>query len=209
MVLRARFHPAVEQSAGDGAVPDGAAAGEVPELDSGAGTGVATGGNTGAGSGPAAPPPPPPPPPPGMLLEKLQAAGGGGGGGGADTRGALMSALNRGSDVTSGLRKVTADMKTKNQKDRSGAPLQPPARNLHADMPCRSARVAVVPASAIRGAFAHATVHPCQLTPRTRCTCNCRSVQHKRIRVRASSDAPRAAPEPVYTGTVPPSSPQG
>lgn len=68
-----------------------------------------------------------------MLLEKLQAAGGGGGG--ADTRGALMSALNRGSDVTSGLRKVTADMKTKNQKDRSGVPPHPAARAFHADMP--------------------------------------------------------------------------
>eukprot|EP00892_Ulva_mutabilis_P003801 jgi/Ulvmu1/1793/UM119_0011.1 len=85
-----------------------------------------------AGSGPAPPPPPPPPPPPGMLLEKVKAAGGGGGTG-DDSRGALMSALNRGANVTSGLRKVTDDMKTKNQKNRPGvvkaaaAPTKPSA----------------------------------------------------------------------------------
>ena len=32
-----------------------------------------------------------------------------------------MAALNRGSEVTSGLKKVTADMKTKNRTDRTGA----------------------------------------------------------------------------------------
>ena len=31
-----------------------------------------------------------------------------------------MAALNRGSEVTSGLKKVTADMKTKNRADRTG-----------------------------------------------------------------------------------------
>lgn len=31
-----------------------------------------------------------------------------------------MAALNRGSDVTTGLKKVTADMKTKNRTDRTG-----------------------------------------------------------------------------------------
>ncbi|CAI5535254.1 unnamed protein product [Closterium sp. Naga37s-1] len=64
------------------------------------------------------PPPrgaPPPPPPP-----AASAGGGGGGGGGADMS-KVFSELNKGEAVTSGLRKVTADMKTKNRADRSGA----------------------------------------------------------------------------------------
>lgn len=59
-----------------------------------------------------APPPPPPPPKAGIFFETKAAPSGG-----DDPRAGLMNALNRGSDVTSGLRKVTADMKTKNQKD--------------------------------------------------------------------------------------------
>ncbi|CAI5519329.1 unnamed protein product [Closterium sp. Naga37s-1] len=64
------------------------------------------------------PPPrgaPPPPPPP-----AASAGGGGGGGGGADMS-KVFSELNKGEAVTAGLRKVTADMKTKNRADRSGA----------------------------------------------------------------------------------------
>ncbi|CAI5944064.1 unnamed protein product [Closterium sp. NIES-64] len=64
------------------------------------------------------PPPrgaPPPPPPP-----AASAGGGGGGGGGADMS-KVFSELNKGEAVTAGLRKVTADMKTKNRTDRSGA----------------------------------------------------------------------------------------
>ncbi|GJP53057.1 hypothetical protein CLOM_g12195 [Closterium sp. NIES-68] len=65
--------------------------------------------------GPPPPPPPmaPPPPPP-------AAASGGGGGGGSDMS-KVFSELNKGEAVTAGLRKVTADMKTKNRADRSGA----------------------------------------------------------------------------------------
>eukprot|EP00878_Enallax_costatus_P031269 GHUV01034183.1.p1 GENE.GHUV01034183.1~~GHUV01034183.1.p1 ORF type:complete len:432 (+),score=154.97 GHUV01034183.1:2250-3545(+) len=78
---------------------------------------------------PKGPPPPAPPPPPGlkdMLLKERPGAaaavsngnsnGGPGGAGMAD----LLAALNKGSAVTSGLRKVTDDMKAKNRTDRSG-----------------------------------------------------------------------------------------
>lgn len=70
-------------------------------------------------SAPAAGPPPPvapPPPPPGSLTQPAAPKGGGGGG---------MSAVfgeltGKGDGVTSGLKKVTADMKSKNRKDKSG-----------------------------------------------------------------------------------------
>lgn len=48
-----------------------------------------------------------------------------------------MASLNRGADVTSGLRKVTADMKTKNRADRTGAAR---AQALSANHKCHVAR---------------------------------------------------------------------
>jgi adenylyl cyclase-associated protein len=80
----------------------------------------------------AGPPPPPPPPPPGgppsasaLLSERKSgqppasappAAAAAGGG-----MSAVLASLNRGTAVTSGLRKVTDDMKAKNRADRPGA----------------------------------------------------------------------------------------
>lgn len=80
--------------------------------------------------GPAPPPPPPPPPPPGSLIERRPAAAAAGangsngsanGGGGAMA--ALLADISKGAAVTSGLRKVTDDMKTKNRAptERTGA----------------------------------------------------------------------------------------
>ncbi len=62
-------------------------------------------------SGSDVPPPPGPPPPPPVTVSS--------GSGDADTRGALFAALNKGEAVTSGLKKVTDDMKTKNRADRT------------------------------------------------------------------------------------------
>lgn len=60
-------------------------------------------------------PAPPPPPPPGFFDEPRAAPAAGGG------MSALMGELNQGSGVTTGLKKVTDDMKTKNRTDKSGA----------------------------------------------------------------------------------------
>lgn len=54
--------------------------------------------------GPAAPPPPPPPPPP-EISDDVSA-------GSSDQRSGLLAELNKGEDVTRGLKKVTADMQT-------------------------------------------------------------------------------------------------
>ncbi|XP_076457200.1 adenylyl cyclase-associated protein 1-like isoform X3 [Babylonia areolata] len=66
-----------------------------------------------AGGPPPPPPPGPPPPPPPMAPSE--------GGGAEDARAALFADLNKGEGVTSGLRKVTDDMKThKNPALRQG-----------------------------------------------------------------------------------------
>ncbi|XP_071804577.1 adenylyl cyclase-associated protein 1-like [Asterias amurensis] len=65
----------------------------------------------GAGAPPPPPPggaPPPPPPPP--AVEAPAAAGGGGGG--KTAAAALFAEINQGTDITSGLKKVTKDMQT-------------------------------------------------------------------------------------------------
>ncbi|KAL3136825.1 hypothetical protein ABBQ38_005537 [Trebouxia sp. C0009 RCD-2024] len=69
--------------------------------------------------GPAAPPPPPP----GTLLQPKAPAGSTSSAAGASSSSmsAVFSQLNKGGTVTSGLKKVTDDMKTKNRADRSGA----------------------------------------------------------------------------------------
>ncbi|XP_039977091.1 adenylyl cyclase-associated protein 1 [Xiphias gladius] len=56
------------------------------------------------------PPPPPGPPPPPMDLS--EPSGGGGGGSGADNRNALFASINKGSDITRGLKHVSDDEKT-------------------------------------------------------------------------------------------------
>ena len=71
---------------------------------------------------PGAPPPPPPPPPPGFADAPKPAAKGG--------MNAVFAELNKGTAVTSGLRKVTADMKTKNRADRSGKVPDGPAKKV-------------------------------------------------------------------------------
>lgn len=68
------------------------------------------------------PPAAPPPPPPGSLTEAKPKAVKPAGGGTA----ALFGELNKGEAVTSGLKKVTADMKAKNRTDRSGLVKQAP-----------------------------------------------------------------------------------
>jgi len=66
---------------------------------------------------PRPPPPPPPPPPPGSLTAPRAGAAPAGEKGMA----AVFGQLNKGEAVSSGLRKVTDDMKTKNRAERSGA----------------------------------------------------------------------------------------
>lgn len=62
---------------------------------------------------PGGPPPPPPPPPPGALLSERKpgaaAAGSGSSGGGGNPMAALFADINKGTAVTSGLRKVTGE----------------------------------------------------------------------------------------------------
>jgi adenylyl cyclase-associated protein len=73
-------------------------------------------------------PPPPPPPPPGgppsanaLLSDRNKAAPSAAAAPAAGGMSAVLASLNRGTAVTSGLRKVTDDMKAKNRADRSGA----------------------------------------------------------------------------------------
>lgn len=76
-----------------------------------------------APAGGCAPPPPPGPPPPPM--DCSSSGGGGGGDGGADTRNALFASLNKGGDVTTGLKHVSDDQKThKNPTLRGNAPVR-------------------------------------------------------------------------------------
>jgi len=62
------------------------------------------------------PPPPPGPPPPGPPPPPVVSSGGGGA---APDMAAVFSSLNKGEAVTSGLKKVTSDMKTKNRTDKA------------------------------------------------------------------------------------------
>ncbi|KAG2432042.1 hypothetical protein HYH02_013112 [Chlamydomonas schloesseri] len=75
--------------------------------------------------GPPPPPPPPGPPPKPLSPDELAASSSGRGGGGAAGGGGdvtkLFAELSKGEAITSGLRKVTDDMKAKNRPDRSGA----------------------------------------------------------------------------------------
>lgn len=80
-------------------------------------TGLVWSGKGQASSGGPPPPPPPgmPPPPPVIPLDALSIDDSG------DTRNALFAAINKGADITKGLKKVTADMQThKNTTLRSG-----------------------------------------------------------------------------------------
>jgi len=64
-------------------------------------------------------PPPPPPPPPVMLMEPTS------GGDGDDSTNALFAELNKGSDITKSLKKVTKDMQThKNPNLRGNQPVK-------------------------------------------------------------------------------------
>lgn len=62
-----------------------------------------------AGGGPPGAPPPPPPPPAGLLNDGTS---GGGGKGDNSDRQALFAEINKGEGITSGLKKVTAEMQT-------------------------------------------------------------------------------------------------
>ncbi|XP_053207286.1 adenylyl cyclase-associated protein 1-like [Panonychus citri] len=64
------------------------------------------------------PPPPPPPPPADLFADPMKS-----GPGGDDTRSALLKELNRGTEITKGLKKITADQQThKNPALRSSGP---------------------------------------------------------------------------------------
>ncbi|XP_033981274.1 adenylyl cyclase-associated protein 1 [Trematomus bernacchii] len=92
-----------------------------------------------APAGGCAPPPPPGPPPPPM--DCSSSGGGGGGDGGADTRNALFASLNKGGDVTTGLKHVSDDQKThKNPTLRGNAPVRAGPK------PFTSAKPAAAPA---------------------------------------------------------------
>jgi len=70
---------------------------------------------------PRGPPPPPPGPPPKPLSpQDLKEEGGPSAQSSAGSHAALFAELQKGEAITSGLKKVTADMKTKNQPDRVG-----------------------------------------------------------------------------------------
>ncbi|XP_055376165.1 adenylyl cyclase-associated protein 1 [Condylostylus longicornis] len=87
-------------------------------------TGLVWSGKGQIAAGGVPPPPPgcPPPPPPPVLDMSSMSLGG------ADDRSALFAEINRGEDITKGLRKVTADMQThKNPTLRTGpAPFKAP-----------------------------------------------------------------------------------
>jgi len=85
--------------------------------------------------GPSPPPSAPPPPPPPSLKElsaagqKTSGGGGGnGGGGGGGGMSQLLSELNKGDAITTGLRKVTKDMKSKYANAASPSPSPPACR---------------------------------------------------------------------------------
>ncbi|EFJ51526.1 regulator of actin cytoskelton capa [Volvox carteri f. nagariensis] len=67
-----------------------------------------------------APPPPPPGPPPKPLSPEELAAAADTGGGEGGNMSALFKELSKGEGVTAGLRRVTADMKTKHNTDKTG-----------------------------------------------------------------------------------------
>ncbi|KAK9819752.1 hypothetical protein WJX72_001921 [[Myrmecia] bisecta] len=67
------------------------------------------------------PPAAPPPPPPGSLFEKAASKAGSSSSAPQAGMSAVFAELSKGEGVTAGLKKVTADMKAKNQAGRSGA----------------------------------------------------------------------------------------
>ncbi|KAL4855712.1 Cyclase-associated protein 1 [Chlorella vulgaris] len=93
-------------------------------------------------------PPPPPPPPPGNLVARNAAAAAAAtaaAAGGGNPMAALFSELNKGDSVTSGLKKVTDDMKTKNRAERSGTVPAGPAAPAAAAAQPKAAAVAPKP----------------------------------------------------------------
>ncbi|KAE8281807.1 Adenylyl cyclase-associated protein 1 [Larimichthys crocea] len=79
---------------------------------------------TASAAPPSAPAGGPPPPPPGPPPPSLDISSGGSGGGGSDNRNALFASINKGSDITKGLKHVSDDEKThKNPGLRSQAPV--------------------------------------------------------------------------------------
>ena len=84
-------------------------------------------------------PAPPPPPPPGFFDEPRAAAAPA-----AGSMNAVFGQLNQGSAVTSGLKKVTDDMKTKNRTDRTGAVPSGPAKPAGSTTTTKAAAPAVV-----------------------------------------------------------------
>ncbi|XP_035537805.1 adenylyl cyclase-associated protein 1 [Morone saxatilis] len=67
----------------------------------------------------------PPPPPPGPPPPPMDISGSSGGDGGPDERNALFASINKGADITKGLKHVSDDQKThKNPTLRSGAPVR-------------------------------------------------------------------------------------
>jgi len=91
----------------------------------------------GGGSAMGAPAPPPPPP---VVLQSSS------GGGGDDGKGALFASLNKGSDITSGLKKVTKDMQThKNPNLRANQPVKASGGNtVSASTPTKPPKIELV-----------------------------------------------------------------
>ncbi|KAI3423920.1 hypothetical protein D9Q98_009754 [Chlorella vulgaris] len=93
-------------------------------------------------------PPPPPPPPPGNLVARNAAAAAAAtaaAAGGGNPMAALFSELNKGDSVTSGLKRVTDDMKTKNRAERSGTVPAGPAAPAAAAAQPKAAAAATKP----------------------------------------------------------------
>ncbi|CAL8292478.1 unnamed protein product [Merluccius merluccius] len=99
----------------------------------------------------AAPPPGgcvPPPPPPGPPPPCMPAASQSGGGGGPESRSLLFAAINKGSDITTGLKHVSDDKKThKNPGLRSQAPVRTGPKPFTSPRPAPTAATAAAPAA--------------------------------------------------------------
>eukprot|EP01083_Nonionella_stella_P183347 662287_1 len=104
---------------------------------------LADAGKAPAAGGASGPPPAASAPPPVAAAAAAPAASSGGGSSGGGGFGAVLSDIGKGSSVTSGLKKVTADMKTKNRKpgERSGLVKTAPKKAAATRTPATAAKV--------------------------------------------------------------------
>jgi adenylyl cyclase-associated protein len=97
------------------------------------------------GSAPPPPPGPAPPPPPALDTSSSPTASSG------PDMSAVLSALNKGEDVTKGLKKVTKDMKTKNRADKGPSIVPAVTKSETASAPKQTTKVTKPPKFALEG----------------------------------------------------------